>query len=327
MRYNKYKIKENETNTEELKWKAEEYKKKKQENKEFIAKNKGRKHCPAFGSPGRCEELFNMIRYNILSSIIGAVSTFYAMVNWNNFKDPELRNTWIPNMEFYWSLGCAFFYYIFLVKTARDYRSEVNETLYSTYFGWLPEYAGEASVRLALMICATVSTRNFFYSSIVGFSLWFLYVSHLDSLWQSIKKTNPDVLKYKRHFMKGCDDKKKNPDYPVYKNCDDQFFEPWFLRECLEQFFYSIQLVISAHFNSIEGRDSIFWYIGLVQWVFIAQQHFWGHVYYEIFLPFMPISYKLLGFISTILFYDIKISFSFIVIKFLFKQYLLLTDD
>jgi len=219
------------------------------------------------------------------------------MVNWNSFKDAELRNTWIPNLELYWSLGCAFFYQVFLVQTARQYRSEVNEFLYSSFWAWLPEYAGEASVRLALMISATISTRNFFYSSVVGYSLWHLYTTYLEYMWKDILETKGVK---KRPFMRSyCDETNRYPDYPVFKNCGDYYYEPWFLRDLWEGMFYTLQVALAAHFHTIEGRDSIVWYLGLVHWIFIKQADFWPYMYYEIILPLIPVTNKLFGFIFS----------------------------
>lgn len=103
-RYIAYKIAEKRENEESAPWRANRLKQRIKDNQTFLSQNKDRKMCPVYGSPGRCEEILNMIRYNILLAIIGGSSTLFAMLNWYNFKDSELRSSKIHNYEFRWAL-------------------------------------------------------------------------------------------------------------------------------------------------------------------------------------------------------------------------------
>lgn len=273
-RYNTYKVAEKRENEESATSRANWLKQIIKDNQTFLSHNKDRKMCPVYGSPGRCEEILNMIRYNILFAIIGGGSTLFAMLNWYNFKDSELRSSKIHNYEFRWALFCAAFYQLFLVNTAQSYRFEVREDRLNSFWGSLPDYVGEASIRLLLIICATICKRNFFYSILSGFMLRFAQEIYAE-VWQ--------------YAVDGP--------------------EPWLLRGIWEHFIYDILLYTSFHFHSIEGRDSIAWFLTFFYFIFMKHSDCWGDI---LIRGIFPVIRKKLITVIKMISWDILISFSYV---------------
>lgn len=162
----------------------------------------------------------------------------------------------------YWSFLAGFFYWVLLARTAKGYRFFSNESRNSTMLASIPDYVGEASFRISLVIWLTLVWDNFFFPVLIG---WLAI-----SVFQVLAEFETDL------------------------RCS----EPSDLRCRWEPLVYDLVLVGATHFYTIHGRDSVGWYAILGFFIYSRVQNFRDDLLQSVILPLSrqlgPIGYRIL---------------------------------
>jgi len=212
---------------------------------------KNLRRCPVYMEPTRCEEILVLLKYGIAFAVSGIGFNIYKMIRWYEFEDPEMRGKLILKLEMFWSGVCAFFYQCILAHTAKEYRNLVNSKGDSPFRACIPDFVGEASFRLSLVIFTTLLKREFRYPCIIG---WLAALFGLTNAQFEAKTFEP---------------------------------EPWELRGIWEPFLYDLLFAVSSHFHCIQSRDSVLWYIWLWYMTIFRNPQVWEDVSHYILHPLL----------------------------------------
>ena len=251
------------------------------------------RRCPVYGSSDRCKEVSVMLNYGIGLPLIGIFLTCFSMINWYQFKDSNMRNFKISKIEQFWTFLCGSYYYRILFLTVRAYRTVVREDNRSSYWASIPDFVGEASLRMAVTLYITTTKNEFLPACKVGFFLSFFYY------WASI---------YGHWFENTGRNGLWGEFTNLIKANQLEFPEPWIFRYHWEPLLYHILLAIGLHFHTIHGRNSIGWYGWIVYLVYARNQWIWNLVICDFVIPSIRyVWYKL----RILLAGDIIVSFGY----------------
>jgi len=207
--------------------------------------------------------MLSIFRYGIGFSFLGAATTFFPMIQ--GFPSTDEARFGPNDTPFHtqWPFLAGFFYWVFfLARTAKGYRFLSTESRNSTILARIPDYVGEASFRISLVIWLTLVWDNFFFPVLIG-----------------------------RLAISGFQDL-------VLYETDLRCTEPSDLRCRWGPLVYDLVLVGATHFYTIHGRDSVGWYAIHGFFIYSRVQHFRDDLLQSVILPLGrqlgPIGYRIL---------------------------------